>query len=761
MNELNFKISSALKNLIGKELITDEFVAVFELVKNSFDANAKRVKVIFENQYAPSGSKITIWDDGWGMSRQDLEDKWLFVGYSAKRDGTEDRDYRNQLKTKRIFAGAKGVGRFSCDRLGANLRLVTKKDGDKCECLDVDWSKFEENSTKEFVNIKVSHQTLDECPIEGFRTGTILEITSLRDRWDRARLLKLKQSLEKLVRPDEDFSNDLFEIEIIAKDELQEDILSGDNGKKVNGIVRNFVFEKLGLKTTTIEVEIVEDGSTIKTTLIDRGREIYWVKERNPYTLLSGVKVVLFQLNRAAKIDFKKRVGVEPVKYGSVFIYKNGFRIYPFGEEGDDSLKIDRRKQQGYNRFLGTRDLIGRIVIKGESIDLKETTSRDGGFIKNDTYAELHDFFIKKVLLRLERYVVDVIQWGDPRRTEKDKYLPALNPEDVKKEILNVIYSLTRTNDIVDVGYDPDFLNLYDDVQKKSASRIAKNIVSAAEKTKDPVIIKQARAHAANVECLITAKEEAEKEIEKTKQEKGGIEKKLTQKEKQVLFLQSIDSLDKDRILRFHHDIGVQANIIQNWVEKLAKKVKTGKFTVTDVERCIEAVSKANRKVLSISRFATKANFNTSGDVLHADIVAYIVQYVSKVLPEFYGDLNFSLDGRDCVFVRKFKPLEVSLLFDNLVSNSIKAHAKNFNVSFAISNGLSISISDDGDGISTVIAPLDSIFEKGITTTAGSGLGLYNARLLIENDMRGKIEVDQHYTKGLKLLIRLDNETDV
>ena len=134
MENVQFRISSALKNLIGKELITDEFVAVFELVKNSFDANAQKVKVIFENQYNPQTSKIIIWDDGRGMSLDDLHNKWLFVGYSAKKDGSEDRDYRDKLKNKRTFAGAKGVGRFSCDRLGAHLELITKREIGRASC---------------------------------------------------------------------------------------------------------------------------------------------------------------------------------------------------------------------------------------------------------------------------------------------------------------------------------------------------------------------------------------------------------------------------------------------------------------------------------------------------------------------------------------------------------------------------------------------------------------------------------------------------
>ena len=96
-NSLQFKISSALKDLVGKDLITSDNVAIFELVKNSYDAYANHVVITF------SKNKITIADNGKGMSLSDLKDKWLFLGFSAKKDGTEDevndkqKSYRDKI----------------------------------------------------------------------------------------------------------------------------------------------------------------------------------------------------------------------------------------------------------------------------------------------------------------------------------------------------------------------------------------------------------------------------------------------------------------------------------------------------------------------------------------------------------------------------------------------------------------------------------------------------------------------------------------
>ena len=141
-----FRVSTGLKDLIGQGLITNDYVAVFELVKNSFDAHARSVRVLFLTD------TIIIADDGKGMASDDITQKWLFVAYSAKSDGTEDLDYRHEIGQRRrhAYAGAKGVGRFSCDRLGKTLTLHSRAKNEPVQVLDVNWTLYEEDAKREF-----------------------------------------------------------------------------------------------------------------------------------------------------------------------------------------------------------------------------------------------------------------------------------------------------------------------------------------------------------------------------------------------------------------------------------------------------------------------------------------------------------------------------------------------------------------------------------------------------------------------------------
>lgn len=766
-NTETFKISAALKDLIGKELITDEFVAVFELVKNSFDANASKVEVIFENNYEPDNARIVIKDNGKGMNYDDLKNKWLFVAYSAKRLGKENEDYRDKIKTQRVFAGAKGVGRFSCDRLGRFLNLITIKDEPKpkIENLVVNWEDFENADDEEFVNIKVMHKVLTENAYK-LKKGTVLEITGLRDNWDRDRILKLKKSLAKLINPNQENDSDNFEIEIIAKDELTLDKEKNKKGEKkndleiVNGLVKNSIFETLEIKTSNILVQISPKGDYIETTLQDRGDLIYYLKEKNPYKDLKSVAVYLFQLNRAAKTNFTRLMGMEPVKYGSVFMYKNGFRVYPYGEEGEDGLGIERRKQQGYNRFLGTRDLIGRIEINGPQPELRETTSRDGGLVRNDTFRNLIDFFEKYVLKRLENYVVNIIAWGDPEidKVTKEVIRPELWAKDVKVQILELISGYINSQDVIEIQYDKDFLKILSDKQEFSVDKIVKNVSKVAAKSGNPEMVKEAKKIEKAVREIKADADRDKAKAAKEEEKRKETEKKLDYVVSQKNFLQKDISDDTKNLESILHHIGLTTNFIKKDIENLVKAINSN-ASKNELQIIVKRLSQQNEKITSFSKYFKKVNFNIHSNKLDVDVISFTNEYIENVY-KLRDDLRIN---RELLNVKinmpkglehkiKFNPIDMIIVLDNLISNSSKHGASKVELTWTKSGkSIQLSFKDDGKGIADNI--LDSIFDFGFTTSRrGSGIGLYHVKEIIEN-LNGTIKVNNKLSKGVEFLI--------
>lgn len=486
-NSLQFKISSALKDLVGKDLITSDNVAIFELVKNSYDAYANHVVITF------SKNKITIADNGKGMSLSDLKDKWLFLGFSAKKDGTEDevndkqKSYRDKIR--RFYAGAKGVGRFSCDRLGRLLTITTKTcDSLLAEQILVDWANFEVDQKIEFGNVDVEHRTLNVGNVFPNQEshGTIIEIEDLHDEetpWTRKHILELKRSLQKLINPYSE-TND-FVIEIICERERKMDFQKLQDGVGfdrdiVNGPLKNSITEILKLKTTQIDVKI-SDGF-VYTTLTDRGVDIYRIREHNiHFPLIKNATVSLSFLNRAAKYNFTRLMGIDSINFGSVFLFRNGFRILPFGETGDDSWGIDFRAQQGRARYLGSRDLMGRVDVTVEDVnELKEASSRDSGLIDTPMSRQVKDLY-KLCHKRLERYVVGVL-WGESflrneyfknddvawnarkelQKVDKDSEDPSFilhSSFGSKIDFVRLVKTLTSDNNVEVLAYNSDLAN--------------------------------------------------------------------------------------------------------------------------------------------------------------------------------------------------------------------------------------------------------------------------------------------------------------
>lgn len=731
---LKFRISSALKDILGRDLITDDFIAVFELVKNSFDAHATRVDIKFENIESGDG-RIIIKDNGKGMNYDDLLNKWLFVAYSAKREGTEDDDYdyRNNIHANRPFAGAKGIGRFSCDKLGKQLYLETTKQeaNAKTETLLTEWEKFEGNLKEEFIDINVLHETIGRSGY-GLEHGTVLVIEQLRSEWPRSKYLKLKDSLAKLINPRKSNDDQEFKIVIDVPEEIDRDNEAPELYQKVNGEVHNFIFETLGLKTTKISSSVSSDGKYISTELKDGGTLIYKIKEKNNFLLLNDIEISIYYLNMSAKNTFTRRMGVSSNQYGHIFLYKNGFRVYPYGEPGEDPLKIDVRKVQGYRRFLGNREVIGQIDIYSKTDQLKETSTRGDGLIKTPTYFQLEEYFLE-VLKRLERYVVDVQQWG---LSVEDN-----NSFNVKSRVSDLIARLTGSEDLIDFETTDSFLSIIEASQVNSAETILKNLNRVAFASADDALLDEVQKAAGKLRELQEAKDEAEKQAEIELRKAQEATAKLKEKISQNLFLKSINTSEYQEVIALLHHIGIYAGTIDNNLKGISLRVQNDiPLSKEELNNIVRTISFEAKKILNVVAFATKANFKLKTEELEIDLFDYIREYIQNIIPTVTDkSLNVTvISETEKPFVRVVKAIEINIVIDNIINNAKKAGADELKVILRENDKghLEVKFIDNGSGIDE--KNIEQIYDFGFTTTDGSGIGLYHVKEIMDS-IKGRI----------------------
>ena len=776
----SFRVSTGLKDLIGRDLIIDDFVAVFELVKNSFDAHAASVRILFDDD------RIVITDDGKGMSKADILDKWLFVAYSAKRDGTEDADYRDDISQRgRAFAGAKGVGRFSCDRLGSRLQLSSRAQGGKVQILNVNWISFEKDAKKEFGKVRVrlseNPQFPDPETQPGPGYGTVLAISNLRSDWDRAKLQRLKRELMKLINPFDEESP-RFQIEIIApgeldKDKDEEERVHNKNlhdGKArrpvvnvVNGRVENPVLQILSGRTTSIRVTLTNNGKMIESRLEDRGEMIYHIKEENKYDFLKRSKfsAVIYFLNRSAKMVFARRMGLPSVQFGSIFLFRNGFRVFPIGQEHDDFFGLARRQQQGTRRYVGSRDLIGRISIAGTK-GFDEATSRDQGLIRTPQVDQLVICLRDKCIRRLERYVVD-ITWKD----KEDKFVDdtsRMKLDESSALITQLVSRLADTHGVNVIKYNPDLVRIVDEKSNAFESSLAA-LELLAEKTGNKELrsrVSEAKARIKELHKELHVVEQQARAAERRAESRAVLaESKYEQEKERNQFLVAAASLDQDTILNLHHQILMHASDVHLGIKRMMRKLRKGATVPRDQWiDFLEHVSFRNSQILTASRFATKGGYKQQSAEIEGDLSVYIRDYIKTVSTLWAPSglyVHIQTDGYR--FQRAFRPIEVGIVIDNLVTNAAKARAQNIIFIHEVGKGpkpaLSITVTDDGMGWPTSFTPLERAFEKGVTTTDGSGLGLYHIKQVVEDRLGGLVKLlpEPYSAKfpGAQLLLRV------
>ena len=767
MAKVKFRAHARIKDILGKDLINNDNIAIIELIKNAKDAGSSKVYVIFENSEDIKNGKIIIQDFGKGMADGDIKNKWLNIAYSEKRD------------SKGKYAGDKGVGRFSCDRLGKSLKLYSMTGiGRVGYKLDIDWTKFEiDDINKEIGKIKVDYSDCDRNDIlnlynyEKPKSGTTLIISNLRSSWGIQNIERLRKELEKfIIEPKDSSDRGDFHVELMINIPFQTE----DERKKIvllSGRIENKIFDKLNLRTTSITSAISINGKIITTTLHHDGNDIFTLKEKNHFSELAGAHIQLYYLNQAAKVFFKVNTGYRSVDFGSVFMFRNDFRVFPYGEPDDDWLKLNKRKAQGIKRYIGTRELVGKIIIDDKKNVFSPVSAREG-LVDNEAFKQLTKISSKttdtgyffKVFRKLEDFVVDGLSWFNlPGGNKTDDEIESIGQENIIYEdkdaeilsiLASVINTLTNKNDILDIQLNEKYIISLAQKEKQAfekmknellgllpedsnANNLLKDISSSNLKkviitqTKQVKVLKEENM---NLKSEVAAKD---KELDKNKKE-------LKASDEENMFLRASMTRDTDNLTNLMHKIADNVKTINGDIYNIRGKIKTNSYSKNDVEDFINKIQKHLQYVAKITEFAINRNYRIAAGERKLDMIKYINEYLHNTeINKLYGNIVLNIDiPKKLKKDINIKPLELSIMIDNIISNSKKANASKVSVLIRKkSQNIIIDFQDNGKGISAETL-LHRIFEKGYTTTDGSGLGLYYLKDFVEKQLKGKVSAD-------------------
>jgi hypothetical protein len=362
-----FQPRARLLKLIGEELISDEVVALSELVKNSHDADAGTVSVTFRSVTSEGGT-IEVFDDGVGMDVATLLGRWMEPAASTK----VGKGRQITPKGRRVL-GEKGVGRFAADKLARCLEIVSRcrSRSDEVQAL-VDWDRYDNGSLllSEVQNrweVRPAHEVNPH--------GTLLRMTGLRAAWSERMFRRLSIRLSRLLSPFR--RDDPFVIRI-----------ESDEFPHYSGELRADFLDRAPYR-----VEAEFDGrQTISLSL--NGRRSTLQRWNGQGELACGpvcIRLYVFDLEAEAlaKVGPRQEARAWLREWTGVSIYRDGFRVWPYGEPHDDWLRLDQRRVNSPVEHLSNNQVIGFIDLgRDRNPELKDQTNREG-LIHNQAFEDL------------------------------------------------------------------------------------------------------------------------------------------------------------------------------------------------------------------------------------------------------------------------------------------------------------------------------------------------------------------------------------
>lgn len=438
-----FKPRARLLLQLGDQLIRNESVALLELIKNSYDADAKFVTILMENIDKAENANIIIEDDGYGMNSDIVENVWMEPGSEFKTKQFENLELTP--KYKRLPIGEKGIGRFGVHKLGNKIEMVTKKEGHNEVYVTIDWELFNSNKYLDEIPIKILENSVP-VHFKNGKTGTYIVITSLRNPWTRGQARNTYRAITSLNSPFETNDNFKPKMEILDQPSWLDGLMNWEDIKDYS--LFNFEVEIKDSEIQRFEYNFTPWKTMPKLSGRRVGESNEYVKEfkrltdenENPITLEGKeIGTVIFKgyiFDQDTKI---LTLGVQDKKTykdylrenGGVRVYRDGLRVYDYGEPDNDWLGLDLRRVNIPARRLSNNILLGAVYIqRKDSQGLEEKTNREG-FVENQPY----DTFRAAIL-----HCIDLIE--TLRYSDKQKLREIYGPTPKSEPVLQILGDL-------------------------------------------------------------------------------------------------------------------------------------------------------------------------------------------------------------------------------------------------------------------------------------------------------------------------------
>ena len=367
---------------LGKDLVTNDVVAVIELVKNSYDAFAHNVWVEF-GQDESEGPYLEIRDDGTGMTREVIENDWCLVATPNKAaNSIVEKNGR-----KRRVAGSKGLGRLSVARLGNRLTMLTQAPQSPCWEVDVNWSAISgsDNLSQSTVGFR---EYPDATPFS--ESGTHLRILDLTEQWDEGRKTELHDNLSRLISPfstGDEFNiflsspGDTKQVSIESSQFLSEPKYGFKGEVDADGnIVGRYEFAPVSgaENTKTAEIRLAWPQTFRSAQRRWRFSHSESVARCGPFSF--DIRAWDIDADGIGEIADRHNLARRSVRsairaHKGISVYRDGILVLPKSERGLDWLGLDLLRVSQIGRRLSTSQIVGYVSISSENNPKIEDTS--------------------------------------------------------------------------------------------------------------------------------------------------------------------------------------------------------------------------------------------------------------------------------------------------------------------------------------------------------------------------------------------------